>query len=90
MSNDQMPRTFGDSVIHQSHIDVMVECNGHKLHERPPSGPAAPEEKKIGELIANNLVEDGATLQMGMKVYFLRVAVASESFYRFYDVAGKL
>ncbi|VDD96370.1 unnamed protein product [Enterobius vermicularis] len=66
MSNDQMPRTFGDSVIHQSHIDVMVECNGHKLHERPPSGPAAPEEKKIGELIANNLVEDGATLQMGI------------------------
>ena len=29
--------------------------------------PETPEEAKIGELIAGNLVEDGATLQMGKK-----------------------
>lgn len=63
MSNKHMPRTFGDSVIHQSHIDVMVECNDQLLHERPTAGAPSAEEKKIGELIANNLVEDGATLQ---------------------------
>ena len=65
MANKHMPRTLGDSVIHQSHIDVMVECNEPELHERHFGGPASAEEKKIGELIANNLVEDGATLQMG-------------------------
>lgn len=65
MSNKNMPRTFGDSLIHESHIDVMVECDDQLLHERPVSGAASAEEKKIGEIIANNLVEDGATLQMG-------------------------
>ncbi|VDM39821.1 unnamed protein product [Toxocara canis] len=66
MTSKHMPRTFGDAVIHQSHIDVMVECNDHLLHERHMGGPATAEEKKIGEIIANNLVENGATLQMGI------------------------
>lgn len=65
MTSKHMPRTFGDAVIHQSHIDVLVECNDHQLHERHGGGPPTPEEKKIGEIIANNLVDDGATLQMG-------------------------
>jgi acyl-CoA hydrolase len=65
MVNDQMPRTFGDGIIHQSHIDVMVEENGFPLHLRHSSvmGEA---EKKIGEIIAEHLVDDGATLQMGI------------------------
>ncbi|VDM41076.1 unnamed protein product [Toxocara canis] len=66
MSNKNMPRTLGDAVIHQSHIDVMVECNDHKLHERHNAGEASKEESTIGELIANNLVDNGATLQMGI------------------------
>lgn len=65
MSNKNFPRTQGDSVIHQSHIDVMVECNDQKLHERHLAGKATAEEKKIGEIIAHNLVDNGATLQMG-------------------------
>lgn len=65
MINRNMPRTFGDSVIHESHIDVAIECHDHKLHERPTSGQPSTEEKKIGELIAKNLVDNGATLQMG-------------------------
>uniref|UniRef100_A0A914ZU75 Acetyl-CoA hydrolase/transferase C-terminal domain-containing protein n=1 Tax=Parascaris univalens TaxID=6257 RepID=A0A914ZU75_PARUN len=66
MSNKNFPRTQGDSVIHQSHIDVMVECNDQKLHTRHIAGKATAEEKKIGEIIAHNLVDNGATLQMGI------------------------
>lgn len=62
--NKHMPRTFGDSIIHQSHIDCAVACD-EKL---PNHGGGKPNEveTKIGEHIANNLVEDGATLQMGI------------------------
>lgn len=62
--NKQMPRTFGDSIIHQSHFDYAVnvdiplpEHGGHAMSDV---------ETKIGKLIAENLVEDGATLQMGI------------------------
>lgn len=52
-----------------SHFDAMIE--GHvdlpALHAKNPS----PQEEKIGELIAENLVSDGATLQMGEKYYLL-------------------
>lgn len=58
-----IPGTFGDSLIHQSHIDVMVECNDHKLHERN-IGPMGDQEKKIGKIIADKLVDNGATLQV--------------------------
>lgn len=85
--NKQMPRTFGDSIIHQSHfdfatcIDEPLPAHGHKQQTE--------QETKIGQLIAGeliystaryinlwtkhhslqyaeNLVEDGATLQMGI------------------------
>ncbi|KAJ6637676.1 4-hydroxybutyrate coenzyme A transferase [Pseudolycoriella hygida] len=62
--NKQMPRTFGDSIIHQSHfdfatcIDVPLPAHGHKQQ--------TDQETRIGQLIAENLVEDGATLQMGI------------------------
>lgn len=58
-----MPRTFGDSIIHQSHfdfaahIDVPLPSHGGKGQTE--------QETKIGQLIAENLVDDGATLQMG-------------------------
>jgi acyl-CoA hydrolase len=65
MTNDQMPRTFGDGLIHESHIDVLVEQNGFPLHLRHMS-VMGPTEKKIGEIIAEHLVDDGATLQMGI------------------------
>jgi len=64
LANPNMPRTFGDSIIHSSHIDVMVHCD-KPLHERK-MGTLGDEEKKIGQIIADNLVENGATLQMGI------------------------
>lgn len=62
--NKQMPRTFGDSIIHQSHFDYAV----HVDTPLPEHGGKPPSEieTKIGKLIAENLVEDGATLQMGI------------------------
>jgi len=50
-------------MIHSSHIDCIVEVD-EDLPVRLPS-VASPTEKTIGQLIAHNLVEDGATLQMG-------------------------
>ena len=32
--------------------------------------PESPEEAKIGQLVAENLVDDGATLQMGQFTYY--------------------
>lgn len=62
--NKQMPRTFGDSIIHQSHFDFAA-CIDEPL---PSHGgkPSSAQETKIGQLIAENLVADGATLQMGI------------------------
>lgn len=60
-----MPRTLGDGIIHQSQIDVLVKDDSFPIHERkiPPLGDA---ETKIGKLIADNLVANGSTLQMGI------------------------
>ncbi|MCP9263922.1 4-hydroxybutyrate coenzyme A transferase [Dirofilaria immitis] len=63
--NKNMPSTFGDTVIHASHIDFMVE-NDFLLHERKFNAKTSEVETKIGELIANQLVSNGATLQMGI------------------------
>lgn len=62
--NKKMPRTFGDSIIHVSHIDYALKVDA----ELPQHGgqPPSEVEMKIGKLIAENLVEDGATLQMGI------------------------
>ena len=62
--NPQMPRTFGDAIIHESHIDLAVEEDKSILgHDPKPPNDA---EIKIGKLIAENLIEDGSTLQMGI------------------------
>lgn len=66
MVNKNMPRTFGDGVIHVSHIDYLVnEADGFELHQRN-IGQQNEQEKKIGQIIAENLVDNGATLQMGI------------------------
>ncbi|CAK9301025.1 unnamed protein product [Gordionus sp. m RMFG-2023] len=62
--NPQMPRTFGDSVIHMSHFHAITEDN-FPLPELKAKAPS-PKETAIGRIIAQNLVEDGATLQMGI------------------------
>ena len=60
-----MPRSFGDGAIHKSHIDCMVECD-EPLPEMQPFH-STEIENKIGSFVAENLVMDGATLQMGKR-----------------------
>ena len=59
-----MPRTFGDGLVHISHFDVIVNQDTPLLELKIE--PANEVEDKIGQHIADNLVQDGATLQMGM------------------------
>jgi acyl-CoA hydrolase len=59
-----MPRTFGDAVIHESNFDYAVEEDCPLIQHGGKSPSEA--ETKIGKLIAENLIEDGATLQMGI------------------------
>ncbi|MCX6000263.1 MAG: 4-hydroxybutyrate--acetyl-CoA CoA transferase [Chloroflexi bacterium] len=60
--NSNMPRVFGDSLLHVSEVSAIVE-NHVPLLELPPA-PAKPEDDAIGRQIAN-LVPDGATIQLG-------------------------
>lgn len=62
--NSRMPRTFGDGIIHVSHFDYAIK-HDEPLPDHAP-GPLGEEDCKIAKLIAENLVEDGATLQMGI------------------------
>ena len=61
--NPNMPRTHGDGVIDVDQIDAFVDGDD-PLHEVPP--PVLTDvEKAIGRICAE-LIEDGATLQMGI------------------------
>ncbi|CAL7937987.1 unnamed protein product [Xylocopa violacea] len=62
--NKHMPRTFGDALIHASHLDFAVEHHV-PLPVHPVKAPSK-EEQQIGKYIAENLVVDGATMQMGI------------------------
>ncbi|MGJ5641111.1 acetyl-CoA hydrolase/transferase family protein [Formosa sp. S-31] len=61
--NPKMPRTFGDGIIHISKFDACVEVDEeiYEMHFVDPSR----EEETIGKNIAG-IIEDGATLQMGI------------------------
>lgn len=61
--NAKMPRTMGDSFIHISDIDYIVESNHEIIELQPPR--IGDIEKAIGEHCAS-LVEDGSTLQLGI------------------------
>lgn len=61
--NRFLPRTHGDGMIHVSKIHSFVE--GHIPLLEAGNFEISPVEQKIGEHIAS-LVEDGATLQMGI------------------------
>lgn len=61
--NPNIPRTHGDGIIHSSMIDVAVHCDvTMKVTE---TNPLSETEKQIGKNVAN-LIDDGATLQMGI------------------------
>jgi len=61
--NPNMPRTHGESMIHVNQIHAFVECNDPLPEVKLP--PPTPLEQRIGNHVAG-LVEDGATLQMGI------------------------
>ena len=61
--NRQMPRTLGDSCLHVSEIHAFV-ASDRPLLELPPSRESAVAQR-IGRHVAD-IVEDGATLQMGI------------------------
>lgn len=61
--NPNMPRTYGDAIIHVSRISAIVSVND-QLPE-VEAGIADPVTDKIAANVAS-LIEDGATLQMGI------------------------
>ncbi|MBE2224271.1 MAG: acetyl-CoA hydrolase/transferase family protein [Anaerolineae bacterium] len=61
--NQQMPRTLGDSFIHLSRIDHIVEVD-YPVPEAPQGGSSA-EHLQVGANIAE-MIPNGATLQMGI------------------------
>ena len=61
--NPQMPRTLGQSFIHVSQIDAFLEVNEPLLEMDKIE--ADPSTLKIGQYVAS-LIDDGATLQMGI------------------------
>ncbi len=61
--NDQMPRTYGDSYIHVSNIDAIVESS------RPLCELKKPKITDVNVAIARNvagLIDDGAVIQTGI------------------------
>jgi acyl-CoA hydrolase len=61
--NTAMPRTLGDSFLHTSEIDLAVDVDVSPYDH--PVGTIGDVERRIGEFVAD-LVEDGATLQLGI------------------------
>ena len=61
--NTNMPRTFGDGIIHVSEIDYLVEANV-PIHAHNLAAFTETEEK-IGTFVAS-LIENKSTLQMGI------------------------
>jgi itaconate CoA-transferase len=60
--NEHMPRVFGDSLLHISEVDAIVE-NNVPLFETIPQEPDA-EDEIIGKRVAE-MVPDGAVIQLG-------------------------
>lgn len=61
--NPNVPRAFGDAMFHINDIDLFVEDDSPLITKDP--GPISDIDRKIGRFVAE-LVEDGATLQMGI------------------------
>ncbi len=62
--NRQMPRSLGDAFIHASRLTHVVEVDRPVL-ELPQAGEVGELARRIGANVAE-LIEDGATLQMGI------------------------
>jgi itaconate CoA-transferase len=60
--NENMPRVFGDSLLHISEVDTIVENHVPLLEMIPPE--PKPEDEAIGKYVSE-MVPDGATIQLG-------------------------
>lgn len=61
--NSNVPRAFGDAMFHMDDIDLFVEDNSPLFTAE--MGAISDTDRKIGRYVAE-LVDDGATLQMGI------------------------
>lgn len=61
--NPNMPRVFGESLLHISEVDAIVENEEPLFEAAYPA--ASPEDETIAALVAD-MIEDGACIQMGI------------------------
>jgi 4-hydroxybutyrate CoA-transferase len=61
--NEEMPRTLGDTLVHLSQVDYVVESS-HPLPTTPPS-KIGDVEKRIAEL-TSEIIPDGSVIQIGI------------------------
>lgn len=61
--NPNMPRVFGNSLLHVSEVDAIVEHEAPLLELTVPSGD--PKDQAIARTVAG-MIDDGACLQMGI------------------------
>jgi 4-hydroxybutyrate CoA-transferase len=61
--NPRVPRTHGDSFVHVSRLDYAVQWDGPLYEARQE--PITKAQREIGRYVGN-LIEDGATLQLGI------------------------
>jgi 4-hydroxybutyrate CoA-transferase len=61
--NPEMPRTYGDTLLHVTEMDYFVPAEEPLIVLQPPA--IGPVEEQIG-MNAASLIEDGATLQLGI------------------------
>ncbi|WP_417614119.1 acetyl-CoA hydrolase/transferase family protein [Parasphingorhabdus sp.] len=61
--NANMPRVFGDSLLHVSQVDAIIENDVPLIELKQPK--SSPQEQKIASIIAD-MIDDGACLQMGI------------------------
>jgi acyl-CoA hydrolase len=61
--NPNLPRTMGDTTIHISELDAILEVD-YKIPTLP-EGLFTEKDNKIGEFIADN-IQDGSTIQLGI------------------------
>ncbi|RSK29422.1 acetyl-CoA hydrolase/transferase family protein [Bacillus sp. HMF5848] len=61
--NPNMPRTFGDTTLHISQVDHVIEVD-YEVPQFPVQTPSE-KDRVIGKYIAD-LIEDGSTIQLGI------------------------
>jgi acyl-CoA hydrolase len=88
-----MPFTQGQSIVDANCIDYIIKDSVKPVYTFPPREleKLSPEEKRIGELITEYYVRDGATLQVGIgEIPDAVVATVAESDYRDLGVQTEL